>query len=101
MSGSNFTFVLSTSKGQVTKSERLRVRSTCMQGKNKRHDSRRSLREAKRAAAAAKKVQDADDRDPATTMIPFTSVPPPANGDPIGFAEDVDRNSREALHRCE
>lgn len=102
MADSDFTFVLSTANGHVAQPERLRVRSYCMKGKNKRHSSRRSVREAKRAARA-EKSRDDDDGSPSTALIPATYVPPPSllDGDLIAFAKDIDMTSREMLHQCE
>lgn len=104
MSGANFTFVLSTPKGEVTQSERSRVRSSCMKGKNKRHDSRRSLREARRAAAAAREDEGGTLQDQSTAAIKAVvdapPPPPPLDGDLIPFVHEVDRTSREMLHRC-
>jgi hypothetical protein len=103
MSGANFTFVLSTPKGEVTQSERLRVRSSCMKGRNKRQDSRRSLREARRAAAVAKKNEDGEPQDQSTIAfkaVADTPPPPPLDGDLVPFVHEVDRTSREMLHRC-
>lgn len=42
------TFILGDVAGRPTIDEKVRVRSQCMRGRNKRHDSRRSLRETRR-----------------------------------------------------
>jgi hypothetical protein len=89
-----FIFVLSDTKGQVGSADRSRLRSQVMIGKNKRLDSRRSKRAARRAA----EVQDVHD----AKSITYPEVPrsPPLDVKLIRFADEVNETSREYLQRC-
>ncbi|KAF2681004.1 hypothetical protein K458DRAFT_392232 [Lentithecium fluviatile CBS 122367] len=79
----SFEFIPADSSGRSNAAERTRIRSRCMQGKNKRDGSRRSLREARRG-----------------TPKPALSVPqPPPSNVAISLAEDIGRQSRETLFK--
>lgn len=75
--------------GRANEADRTRIRSRVMRGKNKREDSRRSLREARRSAVGDVRV------------VAATHVPPPLSGDLalVQLAEDIDSRSQEMLFK--
>jgi len=85
---SAFEFVVADPSGRSAAEDRTRIRSRCLQGRNKREGSRRSLREARRGALRK------------TAMILVGSGPPPAPSHvALPLAEYVDSQSRETLFK--
>jgi hypothetical protein len=81
---STFAFVLTDGNGRTEADHRLLIRSHCMRGKNKRQGSRRSLREARRAAEGAvprkqgrisKVVNTSTDKDQTTALEGALGIP--------------------------
>ena len=84
---SAFEFVVAGPSGPAAE-DRMRIRSRCVQGRNKREGSRRSLREVKRRGPKK------------TTTALVGRVPPPAPADvSLPLAEYVDAQSRETLYK--
>ena len=83
-----FEFVLVDSSGRALPADRSRIRSKAALDKNKRADSRRSRRDAKRNALLEKEAA-------IRTRVP---APPPHDFQPIPFAEKIDFESQKLLH---
>lgn len=90
----NFVFVATDEHGKAKKSDTLLIRSHCMQGKNKRANSRRSKREAKHAA------EDISE-DQARAMQLFAPHSEPSEFQLMRFAAKVDNRSRDILYKCQ
>ncbi|KAH8892859.1 hypothetical protein GQ53DRAFT_840661 [Thozetella sp. PMI_491] len=95
-----FTFVLAESdSGRINKTDRDRIRSHCMQGKNKKPNSRRSLGAARRAARLSKanqaEARPHDDAE-ADAGIPMHAGPPGEDGNYPGEGGSSDGGSSEA-----
>lgn len=84
-----FEFVSVDASGRAVAGDRSRIRSKAASEKNKRADSRRSRREAKRLAKL--------EREAATCVSP--PYAPPHDLRLVPFAEKIDFDSQELLHK--
>lgn len=82
-------FVFADGSGKPKQADRPRIRSRCMQGKNKRDASRRSLRISRREAALQKEA------------AAVAKLPPSLPGDMVlaELADNVGLQSREMLFK--
>lgn len=84
-----FEFVTVDSSGHARQADRLRIRSKAALDKNKRANSRRSRREAKRLALLEKEA----------AACASLSAPPPHDFRLVSFAEKIGTESQELLYK--
>lgn len=83
-----FEFIAADGNGRLKPADRTRVKSHCSQGRNKRVDSRRSKREARKETTKARGL-----------LKGLGVPPPPPTNVAVLLPNNIGRQSRETLHR--